>query len=206
MILEKGLSIVLRSTNYRGHIDITFPVGERAVTIMTPHFINRYRSNIYIWWTCVILQLWIITWPVMWLMTRRWEIATAKWQYRICTMHTPTAEEVAKNGPPTRCTPDGVPVYVIPHTIITEERWIKEWEAAIIRAVEQRVKGQIDDTHVNDARAVDERNAARRRESGASQHEQSGFVGTMTGLMRGASEVLRESREAEMGRGWGGDT
>lgn len=37
------------------------------------------RANKYIWWIFVVLQLWIITWPIIFFLERRYEVAHIVW-------------------------------------------------------------------------------------------------------------------------------
>ena len=172
---------------------------------MSDHFINRYRYNVYIWWTCVILQLWIITWPILWLMTRRWEVLSARWT---C---------VVKHGDLQRGWVDDEaddPGWLVVHDVASRgvERWPGEseeqfrqriagitegeWlEMAIIAAAEERKQQRLTYADLLAARTVSERISQRRRER-ASEASQGGFAGAATGLLRGVSDVLRDAEMA----------
>ena len=222
--LLRNLTELLRTTNYRGHISVTFPIDDRATTVMSDHFINRYRSNKYIWWTCVILQLWIITWPVLWLMTRRWEVLSSRWHCAIPNGGLPIPrgyfddyEEpgwlVVQDNPSsaierryreseeeprqkTMC------INRSNRTAVTAPEWLESWKRAIVRAAESRTQQILTVADRNAAQTVVERVNERGRER-SSDDTQGGFIGAATGVIRGVSDVLRD---AEMARGWGGDT
>jgi hypothetical protein len=72
----------------------------------------------------------------------------------------------------------------------------------IIAAAEGRKQQTLTSADRLAARAVGERNSQRARDR-TSDEEQGGFLGAASGLIRGVSDVLRD---AEMARGWGGDT
>lgn len=72
LILVDKITEYIRGTNYRGQITITFPLSYRTVTVISNHPFNRLRNNKFFYWFCIIFQLWIITWPILFFMTKRW--------------------------------------------------------------------------------------------------------------------------------------
>ncbi|KGO71166.1 hypothetical protein PITC_096530 [Penicillium italicum] len=77
--MRNVLSSHIRELNYRGSISFDLFIAQRSVTIYSPHWINRLRANRLIWWVVVLLQLWIITWPVIFLMEKRYEVVHTRW-------------------------------------------------------------------------------------------------------------------------------
>ncbi|KGO55400.1 hypothetical protein PEX2_031040 [Penicillium expansum] len=77
--MRNVLSSHIRELNYRGSIAFQLFIAQRSVTIYSPHWINRLRTNRFIWWTVVLLQLWIITWPVIFFMEKRYELVHTRW-------------------------------------------------------------------------------------------------------------------------------
>ncbi|KKK23468.1 hypothetical protein ARAM_003972 [Aspergillus rambellii] len=77
--MRTSLASHIRSTGYQGHININPSLANGAVTIYSPHWINKARNNGLVFWTCIILQLWIITWPIIWVMERRYEVIRSQW-------------------------------------------------------------------------------------------------------------------------------
>ncbi|KAL4972836.1 hypothetical protein BDW66DRAFT_154331 [Aspergillus desertorum] len=69
----------IRSTGYQGHIVINPVIANGFVTVYSPHWINNLRNNAYVYWICIILQLWLITWPIIWFMERRYEVVRSEW-------------------------------------------------------------------------------------------------------------------------------
>lgn len=202
---------MLRSTNYRGKISVTFPLEQRATVVMSDHPLNRYRTNPYIWWACVILPLWIITWPVLWLMTKRWQVVSVEWPCRIFQRPDggwPNSDEevpelvhegigVAAHG--TR----GAGQARI--AVMSEADWVDLWRAAIIRAAESQTHGTLCASDREMTRAIEQRNAERDYE--ASQQTRIVLMGSLPnaamGLLRGASDSWRNS---QLARGWGRNT
>ncbi|KAL4913336.1 hypothetical protein BDW62DRAFT_220790 [Aspergillus aurantiobrunneus] len=77
--MRSVLTTHIRSTGYQGHITVSPEIANGFVTVYSPHWINRLRSNGFVYWTCIILQLWILTWPVIWLLERRYEVVRSEW-------------------------------------------------------------------------------------------------------------------------------
>ncbi|KAL2818734.1 hypothetical protein BDW59DRAFT_165395 [Aspergillus cavernicola] len=77
--MRTTLTSQIRSTGYQGHISITPAIANGVVRIYSPHWINTLRNNTFAYWTCIILQLWILTWPVIWFMERRYEVIRSEW-------------------------------------------------------------------------------------------------------------------------------
>lgn len=78
--VRSELKAYLRSLNYRGHIEITTSIPNGFVTVYSPHWINRLRNNSFVWWLCILLQLWIVTLPVIILLERRYQVVHSVWR------------------------------------------------------------------------------------------------------------------------------
>ncbi|KAJ9302263.1 hypothetical protein DTO271G3_1129 [Paecilomyces variotii] len=76
----------IRATSYRGHISVKTTLREESVTIYSPHWVNRFRNNPYIFWTCIIFQLWIVTWPAILLMERQYHVIFSNWYASLVSM------------------------------------------------------------------------------------------------------------------------
>ncbi|RAL16179.1 uncharacterized protein BO97DRAFT_403307 [Aspergillus homomorphus CBS 101889] len=69
----------IRSTGYQGHVHVSPSLANGMITIYSPHWINRLRNHGFVYWACIILQLWFITWPVIWFLERRYEVVRSEW-------------------------------------------------------------------------------------------------------------------------------
>lgn len=179
---------------------------------MSDHPINRYRTNPFVWWICVILQLWIITWPLLWLTTKHWEVVYVNWPCRIFATaegQWPNADEESPRVIHEGRRPDGWDArrdHDVRLAAMSEMSWVSEWRGAIVRAAEDRWQGTLSPADKHAARDAEQRNAERAWETTQTANaaaQQGGIVGATIGLFRGASDVLRESR---LSRGWGRDT
>ncbi|PLN85264.1 hypothetical protein BDW42DRAFT_160778 [Aspergillus taichungensis] len=79
--VRSALTSHLRTLNYQGNIHISIELTNRSFVVYSPHWINRLRNTAFIYYVCVILPLWILAWPIIWLLERRYEVAEARWLF-----------------------------------------------------------------------------------------------------------------------------
>ncbi|MCJ1313971.1 hypothetical protein MMC25_007651 [Agyrium rufum] len=212
-LLMKEVEAVIRSTGYRGNIKITFPINGRKVTIVADNRWNRWRYfTPWLWWVVIILQLWIIVWPVLWWCTKKWEILNVSWATRFTFNHASSRGTMAQTR---RDRTSGTEVLAfVPEDArggeesfwewvqCSEREWVERWRKAIAQAVQAKTKGDVEYVWV---KAIEERERDF-MEGRASAREmpwqQGGFVGAALGLVRGLSE-MNDARNGVMG--WGGD-
>lgn len=70
----------VRSTHYHGHLDISFPLEDKNVDIYNPHWINRARIS-WVRYIFYFTFLWLITWPILFFMTKWWTVYTVRWSW-----------------------------------------------------------------------------------------------------------------------------
>ncbi|KAJ6087625.1 hypothetical protein N7467_006539 [Penicillium canescens] len=191
--MRNVLSSHIRELNYRGSLSFSFSTAHRSVTIYSPHWINRLRANRYVWWIMVILQLWIITWPIIFFMEKRYEIAHTKWN---ASLMPETDSALVK------CYAQGR----------NESALAEYWAPAVKQAAWTRRRGEGDVLTRMDVERVQgysmqqllgmratasdsERERRERVNNGAG-----GFVDNVVGLVRGVSEAGQDWR---MSMGWG---
>jgi hypothetical protein len=117
--LKNRLEGIIRATNYRGNIAITFPVEDKNVDIYTANRINRWRLTTWIQWVFYLTFLWIFTWPYLFFATKRYVVVRAEWPFS------------STDG-------RGNKVY----TTVSEEQWFEKWHVAIRRLVLDRFEGE----------------------------------------------------------------
>jgi hypothetical protein len=78
-MIETHVRSLVRSTNYRGRVEIRFPMQKCSVVLSPDNWVCRVR---YGWarWLFYLSFLWIITWPVLWVFTKRWDVIDAVYQ------------------------------------------------------------------------------------------------------------------------------
>ncbi|KAJ5753998.1 uncharacterized protein N7511_008151 [Penicillium nucicola] len=194
--LRNVLSSHIRELNYRGSLDFSFSTAHSSVTIYSPHWINRVRANRYAWWIIVILQLWIITWPIIFFMEKRYEVAHVKWHASLV----PETESAL-----IKCYAQG-----------RDESALGEyWAPAVKQAAWSRRRGGGDVLTRMDAERVQgysmQQLLGMRTDTSDSERERrervsngtGGFVDNVVGLVRGVSEAGQDWR---MSMGWGANS
>jgi hypothetical protein len=133
----------------------------------------------------VILQLWIITWPILWFLTRRYEVVSCQWPY-------------------TQTMANGTKIYA---TGKSEDQWAEMWKPAVQRAALGKRQGGEwitgrDILLAEEARVEDGRKAQRRAESREETRRGSGFMNAIVGIAQGIGDA---NSEYDRRVGWGGD-
>lgn len=79
--LERLIRAAVSETNYRGHVSVTFPTTHTSLIVYSPGKINQWRMTTWIRWVFYLSCLWIIAWPVLFLVTSRYEVVKSVWYY-----------------------------------------------------------------------------------------------------------------------------
>ena len=122
-LVGNKLESLVRATNYRGRIDITFPSQESRVEIWNDCALNRWRLTRWIELTFYFTFLWLFTWPYLYFSTKRYETVFVEW--------------------PLSRVEDGR----VRYASMSEERWYQLWKRPLQRAVlgrQQRTLTQAD--------------------------------------------------------------
>ncbi|XHF99735.1 hypothetical protein AWENTII_003225 [Aspergillus wentii] len=177
--LNSALTSQLRSLNYRGNVHIYVSLSRGSVTVYSPHWINRLRTNKFIYWLCIILQLWILTWPIIWFLERRYEVVRSVWY---------SSRDVKDSRHPAGWRK----VYACGHD---ENALADLWGPAVTQAAwERRLYGDV----------LSEQEVERLLRAGRERRERRGIVidPLVLGMVRGVGQVGRW----DMTWGWGADT
>jgi hypothetical protein len=81
--MRQKLETLVRGTNYRGRVCISFPVRDEYVQIMNECKINRWRTTPWIVWMFYLSFMWLFSWPFLFFWTKRFEVAVAEWPFSI---------------------------------------------------------------------------------------------------------------------------
>lgn len=144
-------------------------------------------------------------------MTKHWEVLSVHWPCRIYKDEAgswPNADEEFVEVIHEGTRPDDWDARRerdVRLAIMSEKCWVEDWRGAIVRAAEDKRRGMLHISDKNAALEAEQRNAERAWESRQrfSIARQDGFIGAAAGLLRGASDTLRDS---QMARGWGRNT
>jgi hypothetical protein len=121
-VLEKLCRDLILRTSYRGHTHITFPTTHNKITIYSPSRVNSWRFNPWIYWPIYVTFLWIFTWPYLFFATKKWEVVTAVFPYRL----DPERNRVAKP------------------LVQSEAAFFQDWKESLRRAVISQHQGWVD--------------------------------------------------------------
>lgn len=80
MVKEK-LTTLVRGTNYRGSLDISFPVKDNRIEVYNDCKTNAWRLTGWIFWVCCLSLMFIFTWPYLFFRTKRFEAVIAEWPF-----------------------------------------------------------------------------------------------------------------------------
>lgn len=194
--LSNVLTSHIRSLNYRGSVSCKFVLAQQSVSVYSPHWINRLRANGYVWWICVLLQLWIIAWPIIWLVEKRYEVAQTQWHASLLSdPNSSLAKCYARNRDETELGEFWAPA-------VKQAAWSRrQGDCNVLTRLDaERLHGmgteQLLGFRGGDSEAERERRARVDRGDG-------GFVDGVVGLARGISEVGQDWR---LSMGWGANT
>ncbi|KPM41475.1 hypothetical protein AK830_g5093 [Neonectria ditissima] len=125
--IQFRLEGLIRSTNYKGHIDIEFPVADRAVDIYSSSRLNTWRLTGWICWLFYLTFLWIFSWPILFFTTKRYHVVRAEWPF-------------------SQTNADGSKRY----TTVSETQWISRYGTAVRQLCLDRYEGLAGDTYLNE--------------------------------------------------------
>ncbi|KAL7269176.1 hypothetical protein RUND412_008171 [Rhizina undulata] len=184
LFLEEQLTALIRSTNYRGQIHVSFPVQESRVEIYPDNRISRMRQSKAWRWFFYLTFLWIISWPILWFLTKRYSVVHSVWKMARYADDPFAGDDVHPGRRLMRV------------TNVSEWEWLETWAPAIIRCVLARRQGEITELDLEtEARA---RFVARRGVHVPST--------ALDGVLGAAASITRDfsiARQTMMG--WGGD-
>ncbi|PNS16836.1 hypothetical protein CAC42_4800 [Sphaceloma murrayae] len=120
----------VQRTGYQGHMSVSFDETQRDIVFYSPGRINNLRTIVWVRWLFYLSFLWVLAWPVLFLLTRKWEVVHAEFRTRDARGRAAVRDE---------------------------GEWFADWESAVQRAAYGRVKGCVDDTYRRDTLAADAR-------------------------------------------------
>ncbi|KAE9984687.1 hypothetical protein BLS_001682 [Venturia inaequalis] len=120
--LYATLRSLVESTNYRGNIDITFPLENRESIIYSSTWQNRWRLTPWIYMIFYLTLMFVFAWPYLFFATKRWAVVKVDWAFST-----------------TEATEDGSPYER--YATISEKKWFAMWAKCIEKAVLQRRHG-----------------------------------------------------------------
>jgi hypothetical protein len=105
------LTSLIRSTNYRGHLQIIYPTENLGTELYSDNFVNRWRNNTWICLLFYVTMLWLFTWPYLFFATKRYAIVKTEWPFS-------QADESGRKQ----------------YATISETQWMARWSKVIEKA------------------------------------------------------------------------
>lgn len=81
--MKQKLEALVRGTNYRGSVSISFPVKDEYVFIYNDSKVNRWRLTPWVVWLCYLTFLWLFTWPYLFFRTKMFEVVITEWPFSV---------------------------------------------------------------------------------------------------------------------------
>lgn len=124
--LRELVQSLIRSTNYLGDIDISYPLTAKNIVVYSPCKVNELRTLWYVRWFFYLTFLWIFAWPYLFFVTKRYEVVTADFPFSTSTCSDPSSKQ---------------------YTSISEDDFFVIWRAAVKRAALAKMQGCIDEQY-----------------------------------------------------------
>ncbi|KAF2229660.1 hypothetical protein EV356DRAFT_510320 [Viridothelium virens] len=205
-LLSSRLTAMVRGgTNYRGRIDFEIKMENEGFVVYSDHWMNRLRLNRWVYWVCIVLQLWVLTWPLLWLCTARFEVVKVGWPYKLPRQEVVRRMEARRGRRGGRGGEGEEDREVLPafseawcYASMSEEEFLASWGKMIVVEAVARRQGEVgreDMMRVMQAER-EEREGRGRRGSGNT------VVDTVVGVVAGIQGV---SEQRDRALGWGGD-
>jgi hypothetical protein len=131
--LHETLKSLIKNTNYRGHLSISFPVENKESKIYSSTWQNRWRLTPWIYMIFYITLLFIFTWPYLFFATKRWAVIKVDWAF----------SKTDSQGRKTYAT-------------VSEKKWYATWAGCIEKAVLQKRQGILTEEDLAKANAPEQ--------------------------------------------------
>ncbi|ROV89146.1 hypothetical protein VSDG_08866 [Cytospora chrysosperma] len=130
--LREQIEAMVRRTNYRGRLHVSFPVKDETVEVWNECRTNEWRLTKWIYTLFCVSMLWLLTWPYLFLRTKKFETVSSEWYY-------------------SRFDGEGRKIYAS----LSEDQWYNMWGRALAKAVLSKRQGTLDQTDLVTADAPD---------------------------------------------------
>ncbi|KAI0994739.1 hypothetical protein K3495_g13442 [Podosphaera aphanis] len=178
--LYELLRTTIAETNYRGQLYVTFPKSYCKLIVYSPGTINKWRMTTSIRWFFYISFLWIFAWPLLMILTSRYETVKTIFYY---------ADSADTSNPTRKC------------KVMSEVEWLQRWKKAIKSAALAGIKTG-DSALTEDYRLAVERYETLLTTDQSLPSNPRFFSGSSS---RFFGERLAVTRELNCSFGWGGD-
>lgn len=119
--VREQLEALVRRLNYKGHLQVSFPVQDHTVQVWNECRTNQWRLTKWIYVMFCVSMLWLLSWPYLFFRTKRFETVSSEWHF-------------------SRVDSGGRKRYVS----LTEDQWYNMWGRPIAKAVLSKRQGVLD--------------------------------------------------------------
>lgn len=119
--MREQLEALIRRMNYRGHLQVSFPVQDHNVQVWNKCRTNQWRLTRWIFVLFCVSMLWLLSWPYLFLRTKTFDTVTADWHF-------------------SRVDSEGRKTYVS----LSEDQWYNLWARPIAKAILSKRQGVLD--------------------------------------------------------------
>ncbi|KAM3084418.1 hypothetical protein ACMFMG_001477 [Clarireedia jacksonii] len=182
--LEQYIRSAISGTHYRGHLDVRFPTTHDRVIIYSPGKINEWRITTWVRWFFYLTFLWLVSWPTLFLLTRKYEVVKVRFPY---------ADRLEDGDGDRKC------------TVISEVDWFNLWSSSIQRAALARMKCEdrsLDESYRLATAAADARGQAASANPPSQPRTGNSFADAALGVL---GQGLRVAEAWNSNREWGYD-
>ena len=118
--LRDRITALIRNTNYRGSLSISFSTENLGFELHSDHLVHRWRYNIVVMVIFFVTLLAVLVIPILWLCTKRYDVVRAEWPFA-------------------RVQEDGRKVYAT----LSEQQWMDRWHKVIEKSVVEKKQGML---------------------------------------------------------------
>lgn len=119
--MREQLEALVRRMNYRGHLQVSFPVQDHNVQVWNKCRTNQWRLTKWVFVLFCVSLLWLLSWPYLFLRTKTFDTVTAEWHF-------------------SRVDSEGRKRYVS----LSEDQWYNLWARPIAKAILSKRQGVLD--------------------------------------------------------------
>lgn len=130
--VREQLEALVRRLNYKGHLQVSFPVQDHTVQVWNECRTNQWRLTKWIYVMFCVSMLWLLSWPYLFFRTKRFETVSSEWHF-------------------SRLDSGGRKRYVS----LTEDQWYNMWGRHIAKAVLSKRQGVLDQQYLIAADGAD---------------------------------------------------
>jgi hypothetical protein len=182
--LDKYIRSAISETRYRGHVSVTFPTTHDRVIVYSPGKINEWRVTTWIRWFFYLTFLWIVSWPALFFLTRKYEVVKVYFDY---------ADKMKNDDGGRLC------------TVMDELKWFNLWSSSIKRAALARMncaERTLDESYRQETADAEARGGAASANPAPLPSTGNSFADAALGVL---GQGLRVAEAWNDDRGWGYD-